>query len=221
MKFRQVLRLLESNFGEQGFKARDAQSVIQRSIRDSGNFIEDQTMRSTVSTKSISNELRRLYQMGFLKRKRIKRECTTNRGKTCYRGYEYVYSLSSQGRKYLGYLTNQERQTTELRVSLADRLILEDITKKLPNDRWWLEWDIYRTLAENPDLVRSSAIVMAVNLITKLPRGRWEAAWALWKENNIKGTKKERFSKSDVIGNALRMGRDPSTLCFDNSRKHL
>jgi hypothetical protein len=205
MKFKQVLRLLESNFGEQGFKTRDVQSAIQRSIRDSGNFIEDQTMRSTVSTKSISNELRRLYQMGFLKRKRIKRECTTSRGKTCFRGYEYVYSLSSQGRKYLGYLTNPERQATELYVSSAELLFLNKIIRECPKERWWLAWNVYKTLAENPDPEMSFAITIGVKLIQKLPPDEREAAWELWKENNIQGTKKKRFSKS--------------ALCFDDSRK--
>jgi len=42
-------------------------------------------MLSKVSTKSISNELRRFYVMGFLKRERIKRECKTKSGKTCYK----------------------------------------------------------------------------------------------------------------------------------------
>jgi hypothetical protein len=170
-------------------------------------------MRSTVSTKSISNELRRLYQMGFLKRKRIKRECTTSRGKTCFRGYEYVYSLSSQGRKYLGYLTNPERQATELYVSSAELLFLNKIIRECPKERWWLAWNVYKTLAENPDPEMSFAITIGVKLIQKLPPDEREAAWELWKENNIQGTKKKRFSKSDVIGNALRMGRDPSTLC--------
>ena len=91
----------------------------------------------------------------------------------------------------MGHLTNPERQTIDLLKSLVDLRILEDITKNLPNDRWWLAGDIYKTLAENPDLVRSFAIVMEVNLITKLPRDMWEAAWELWKEHNIKGTKKE------------------------------
>jgi len=94
MEFRQVLQILGLHFGKQGFKARDiSPSVIRRSITESEKFKED-PMRSKVSTKSISNELRRLYLMGFLKRKRIKRECETKSGKTCFRGYEYVYTIS-------------------------------------------------------------------------------------------------------------------------------
>ena len=95
MEFRQVLQILGSNFGKQGFKTRDVHSVIRRSITESERFTEDQTMLSKVSTKTISNELRRLYLMGFLKRERIKRECETKSGKTCFRGYEYVYSISN------------------------------------------------------------------------------------------------------------------------------
>ena len=91
MEFRQVLQILGSHFGKQGFKTRAVPpSVIRRSITESERFTEDQTMLSKVSTKSISNEHRRLYVMGFLKRERIKRECETKSGKTCSRGYEIV-----------------------------------------------------------------------------------------------------------------------------------
>jgi len=163
-------------------------------------------MLSEVSTKLISNELRRLYVMGFLKRKRIKRECETKSGKTCFRGYEYVYTISRQGWKYLEFLNNPERQDNEFFVSSAYSMALDSITKKFPEDEWWLRWDVYKTLAENPDPENALAIGMQVKLMMKLPRDRWETEWNLWKEMNLKGTKR-RFSKREgIIDKALMMG---------------
>lgn len=206
MEFRQVLQILGSHFGEQGFKARDiSPSVIRRSITESERFTEDPTMRSEVSTKSISNELRRLYSMGFLKRERIKRECETKSGKTCSRGYEYVYSISSQGWKYLEFLNNPERQDNESFVSSADRMALYHITENFPADEWWLTWDVYKTTAENPDPEKVSAISLQVKLMMKLPRAIWEPTWNLWKEMNLKGVKR-RFSKREGVDKALMWG---------------
>jgi hypothetical protein len=206
MEFRQVLQILGSNFGKQGFKARDiSHSVIISPITESERFKEDPTMLSKVSTKSISNELRRLYLMGFLKRKRIKRECETKSGKTCFRGYEYVYSISRQGWKYLDYLKNPERQDNESFVSFVDRMALDFITEKFPEDEWWLRWDVGKTAAENPDPEKVLAVGMQWKLMMKLPRARWETAWNLWKEMNLKGINR-RFSKREGIDKALMMG---------------
>jgi len=47
------------------------------------------TSTKSPAGKMISNDLGRLYAMGFLKRRRIKWECRTKSGKTCYRPYEY------------------------------------------------------------------------------------------------------------------------------------
>jgi hypothetical protein len=205
MEFKEVLQILRSNFGKQGFKARDVHSVIRRSITESERFKEVPTMLSKVSTKTISNELRRLYLMGVLKRKRIKRECETKSGKTCFRGYEYVYSISRQGWKYLEFLTNPERQDNESFVSSAYSMALDSITKDFPEDEWWLRWDVYKTLAENPDPENLLAVGMQLKLMMKLPRARRETAWNLWKEMNLKVSKR-RFSKREGVDKALMRG---------------
>ena len=206
MEFRQVLQILGSHFGKQGFKTRDIPpSVIRRSITESEKFKEDSTMLSEVSTKLISNELRRLYVMGFLKRERIKRECETKSGKTCFRGYEYVYTISRQGWKYLEFLNNPERQDNESFVSSADRISLYIMTKIFPEDAWLLAWDVGKTVAENPDLENALAIGMQLELMKGLPRARWETAWDLWKVTNLKGSKR-RFSKGEGIDKALMKG---------------
>ena len=143
--------------------------------------------------------------MGFLKRERIKRECETKSGKTCFRGYEYVYTISSQGWKYLDFLKSPERQDDEFFVSSADRMALDSITEIYPADEWWPRWDVYKTTAENPDPENLLAIGMQLKFIMKLPRDRWETAWNLWKEMNLKGIKR-RFSKREGVDKALMRG---------------
>jgi len=206
MEFRQVLQILGSDLGKQGFKARDIPpSMIRRSITESEKFKEDSTMLPEVSTKSISNELGRLYSMRFLKRERIKRKCKTKSGKTCFRGYEYVYTISRQGWNYLEFLNNPERQDNEPFVSSAYSMVLDDITENYPEDKWWLRWDVYKTAAENPDLENVLPIMMQWKLMMQLPRGRRETAWNSWKEMNIKSIKR-RFSKGEGVDKALMRG---------------
>ena len=53
--------------------------------------------------KLVSNDLRRLYRMGFLKRKRVKRSCIGRRG-FINRGFQYTYSVSRHGLSYVGWL---------------------------------------------------------------------------------------------------------------------
>jgi hypothetical protein len=56
--------------------------------------------------KRVSNQLGRLYRMGLLKRKRMKRPCFTKNGQICNRDFGYSYSLSKQGQAYLNYKKN-------------------------------------------------------------------------------------------------------------------
>ena len=54
--------------------------------------------------KSISGDLDRLYRMRLLKREIRKRQSKTKKGKSVIRGREYVYEISKQGWKYVGFL---------------------------------------------------------------------------------------------------------------------
>jgi hypothetical protein len=54
--------------------------------------------------KHASNDLRRLWKMGFLTRSRRQRRCLTPTGRLCNRGFEYKYMLSSQGIKHVQWL---------------------------------------------------------------------------------------------------------------------
>jgi hypothetical protein len=58
------------------------------------------------SSKRISADLDRLYRMGLLKRKRVKRMFKSKKGKEFGRGYRYQYELSEQGSKYALYLAS-------------------------------------------------------------------------------------------------------------------
>ena len=66
-----------------------------------------------IPVKTVSNDLRRLYFMGFLKRRRVKRACLSKKGKVCFKGYQYEYSLSKQGLSYINYMMNKERYDIE------------------------------------------------------------------------------------------------------------
>ena len=63
--------------------------------------------------KLASNELRRLYRMGLLEYRRVKRPVKTRSGKECFRGYMYQYSVSRQGKNYLKYLLNEDEYEFE------------------------------------------------------------------------------------------------------------
>lgn len=60
----------------------------------------DPSVQRLATTKKISSDLVRLYKMGFLSRKRMKRLVITRNGKTCYRGFVYFYHFTKQGISY-------------------------------------------------------------------------------------------------------------------------
>ncbi len=94
--------------------------------------------------KLISNDLRRLYAMGFLKRRRVKRKCKTKKGKICFRGYEYRYSISSQGWKYLEYLVKGKRED-ETRY-FDDLLVMLIINRSnISDEKKDLLWESYKS----------------------------------------------------------------------------
>jgi hypothetical protein len=85
--------------------------------------------------KMISNDLRRLYTMGLLRRRRVKRECRTRSGKTCFRGYEYKYVISHRGWRYLNYLADPEAQRRAENMDFDDFMIKVYIDKKVPEEK--------------------------------------------------------------------------------------
>ncbi|CAD5243330.1 conserved protein of unknown function [Thermococcus camini] len=57
--------------------------------------------------KLVSNDLRRLYIMGFLRRRKIERKCRNKKGKEYNCGYKYLYQINNQGWKYIGFLLRE------------------------------------------------------------------------------------------------------------------
>jgi len=76
-----------------------------------------------LSTKTASNELARLYRMGFLRRRKVKRVCTTRSGARCYRGYEYRYAISIQGLRYLHWMGTRKDDSTAKSERIANEIV--------------------------------------------------------------------------------------------------
>jgi len=78
--------------------------------------------------KLVSNDLRRLYRMSFLKRRRVKRSCIGRRG-FINRGFQYTYSFSRHGLSYVEWL---ERGKVVEDFVVAD--LRSDTISRLPYD---------------------------------------------------------------------------------------
>lgn len=77
--------------------------------------------------KEISNDLRRLKKMNLVKRDLEERLCRLGQGKTCHKGYQYIYYLSKQGQSYLRWL--KETKPAE---DLAYLNLMNEIAEYLP-----------------------------------------------------------------------------------------
>jgi len=145
LDFRTLLTLVYGHFGTGEFTARELSDRLREAISNPALMATPAFLKvyRRVSRKMISNDLRRLYAMGFLKRRRVKRKVMTKSGKICYRGYEYKYSLSSQALKYLQYLGKGEEEEwlEELEDLLAKTMIEKNSTKELRD----IFWELYKT----------------------------------------------------------------------------
>lgn len=70
--------------------------------------------------------------MGFLRRKRSKRSCLSKKGRLCYKGYEYFYIVSEQGKSYLKWMRVQ-RPLEELAIINLNKEILDHLPQELKN----------------------------------------------------------------------------------------
>lgn len=100
------------DLGKEKFTSRDVASHLRKPV------------------KAVSNDLRRLHHMGFLRRKRAKRFCLSKKGKLCYKGYEYNYSLSEQGRSYLRWMREQKPIEELAHIELT-REVLDHLPQEL------------------------------------------------------------------------------------------
>ena len=88
-------------FGENEFDSRTAAEAISRYLYQKR---KDPRILKRTRPKLISNDLRRLYQMGFLKRRKVPRECRNKKGKVYNCGSKYMYKITRQGWSYLEHL---------------------------------------------------------------------------------------------------------------------
>jgi hypothetical protein len=139
LDFRVLLKILVMNFGKNEFDSGEVSSKVTDTILTTSQtlreFSASRTLIRRFSKKMMSNDLRRLYTMGLLKRRRVKRECKTRSGKTCFRGYEYKYSISNQGKSYVEYLINPEAQRRAESEDFNDFAVRAIIERKYPEKK--------------------------------------------------------------------------------------
>lgn len=96
MNFRSVLEEIHSEYGESGeFTSADISKMLN------------------VHISATSLMLKRLYNMGFFKRSKLKRPVLTKYEKICNRGYYYKFSLNKHGRDYVKYLAETPIRTSQ------------------------------------------------------------------------------------------------------------
>lgn len=110
LNFRKLLVILAARYGTKEFDSK----MVSRDLLILLGLEDGSRGALRARPKLISNDLRRLYMMGFLRRRKVKRECRTKGGKKCYRGYKYLYRINNQGWRYLVYLTSGKKE--ELKV---------------------------------------------------------------------------------------------------------
>jgi hypothetical protein len=102
MDYRAALRFLALNGPGAEYNARALSDMMIWSQKTAER--PDYMAERMFSVKRISGDLDRLYKMGFLTRRRIKRMVYPKCSPQVYRGFTYVYKISKQGWQYLDYL---------------------------------------------------------------------------------------------------------------------
>ncbi len=87
---------------------------------------------SQFSIKRVSGDLDRLFRMGFLGRKRVKRIIYPKGSLPFVRGFAYDYYISKQGWQYLDYLANPRKEQTDPIDDLLHRAVARDLHAKTP-----------------------------------------------------------------------------------------
>lgn len=154
LDFRKLLKLLAKLYGENEFDTRTVAEDLQHFFQQ----VDDPEVRSRllerITPKLISNDLRRLYMMGFLRRRKVPRECESKKGKRYNCGYKYMYSINNQGWSYLRKLVKNEEKH-----SLLFSTVSEDIEEILEKMRVGM---------------------MKLKVVTALEKGNIELAMILW-----------------------------------------
>ncbi|NJE00437.1 hypothetical protein [Thermococcus sp. JdF3] len=108
LDFRTLLRLLAELYHDDEFDSRtvsaDLQAILLPRRKDPG-------LLKRLGPKIISNDLGRLYRMGFLRRRKVSRDCKNKKGKTYPCGYKYLYRINQQGWDYLNHLAKEKNKS--------------------------------------------------------------------------------------------------------------
>jgi predicted transcriptional regulator len=102
---------------------------IDESFQDGRFTAQSLALRLDRPKKEVSNSLRRLHKMGFLRRESVKRHCLTSKGTVCFKGFQYKYELSKQGASYVRWL--RERKSVEDTMHL---ILMSKVYSHLPED---------------------------------------------------------------------------------------
>jgi hypothetical protein len=124
LKYKTLLKVLDEAFGIQPFTVRTASDTLSKRPYTFTLFSLDPDLTADnllkhLEVKSLSNDIKRLHNMHFLNAKRRKRTITTSTGKTCCRGYEYIYNISKQGEGFLVHLETSIEDNLE-NVDMSD-----------------------------------------------------------------------------------------------------
>src|SRR3989442_12513054 len=135
MEFRTLLSQLENAFNTASFSAKSVTNVLIPGINSTNDSIPIGQKTYRRSVKTFSNELGRLYSMGFLCRSRVKRKVETRSGKKCNRGFEYLYKVSAQGHSYSKYMTTNPTLVSKRdHESVVDTLLIHYLENKVLPD---------------------------------------------------------------------------------------
>jgi len=128
--FKFLLAFLALQYGEEEFDNRTVAEDLQALLLP---IIKDPRLQDRLRPKLISNDLRRLYMMGFLRRKKVDRECENKHGKRYKCGYKYMYRINRQGWRYLKNLLREynAKKYLHLRILETIRDINEERTAAL------------------------------------------------------------------------------------------
>jgi hypothetical protein len=150
LDFRTLLKALAAIFGTNEFDSKTAAKAVAKYLYSKK---KDPQILRRATPKLVSNDLRRLYQMGFLRRRKVLRKCKNKKGKEYNCGYKYVYKITAQGWRYLEYLSKKSS------------------TKKNP----------YLTLGEIVEVLRWARIAAEKVLLMKLlEKGDLEGSWRVF-----------------------------------------
>jgi len=160
-----------------------------------------------VPTKIASNDLRRLCQMRFLKRRRAARKCLSMKGDLYSRGFKYLYTLSNQGLSYIRWLTHQKPIEDLSHVKLYSEVLShlpEDLRRDLCRQETIRSSFRYRGPGSNRRLSGTDSIPLAYLLLEneKLRSNNHELAFELLRkilENKRVSSEESTLETSNLI----------------------